>query len=152
MALCVFRHFIEYLLLFLDDDMDKKCGYFPTQQKFSLRVLLSFCLNFCQFQPSVAYKSVAYKKKRVVNVEVYWPDKIQYSLIFYKKRAILVRIFWHSVQMRENTDQKKLLIWTLSTLCRRLACTFPYSILLWEQIADKIPCSIVIYVMVDCVI
>ena len=30
MALCVFRHFIEYLLLFLDDDMDKKCGYFPT--------------------------------------------------------------------------------------------------------------------------
>ena len=33
-------------------------------QKFSLRVLLSFCLIFCQFQPDVAYKSVAYKKKR----------------------------------------------------------------------------------------
>ena len=31
-------------------------------QKFSLRVLLSFCLIFIQFQSGVAYKSVAYKK------------------------------------------------------------------------------------------
>ena len=30
--------------------------------KFSLRVLLSICLIFCQFQPWVAYKSAAYKK------------------------------------------------------------------------------------------
>ena len=30
-------------------------------QKFSLRVLLSSCLIFCQFQPGIAYKSVAYK-------------------------------------------------------------------------------------------
>ena len=29
--------------------------------KVHLRVLLSFCLIFCQFQPSVAYKSFAYK-------------------------------------------------------------------------------------------
>ena len=34
-------------------------------QKFSLSVLLSFCLIFCQFQPGGGYKSVAYKKKRV---------------------------------------------------------------------------------------
>ena len=33
--------------------------------KFSLRVLLSICLFFFQFRPAVAYKSVAYKKKRV---------------------------------------------------------------------------------------
>ena len=31
-------------------------------QNFSLRVLLSFCLIFCQFELGVAYKSVAYKK------------------------------------------------------------------------------------------
>ena len=31
-------------------------------QTFSLRVLLRFCLNFCKFQPGVAYKSVVYKK------------------------------------------------------------------------------------------
>ena len=31
------------------------------QQKFSLGVLLSFCLIFCQFQAGVAYESVAYK-------------------------------------------------------------------------------------------
>ena len=30
--------------------------------KFSLRVLLSFCLSFCQFQSSIAYKSVVCKK------------------------------------------------------------------------------------------
>ena len=28
--------------------------------KFSLRVLLSFCLFFCQFQPAVVYKSVIF--------------------------------------------------------------------------------------------
>ena len=31
-------------------------------QKFSLRVLLSFCLIFCPFQPDVRYISVTYKK------------------------------------------------------------------------------------------
>ena len=30
--------------------------------KFQPRVLLSICLIFYQFQPGVAYKSVAYKK------------------------------------------------------------------------------------------
>ena len=30
--------------------------------KFNLRVLLSFCLIFWQFQPNVAYESVALKK------------------------------------------------------------------------------------------
>ena len=34
-------------------------------QIFSLRVLRSFCLKFCQFQPGVAYKGVAYKEKRL---------------------------------------------------------------------------------------
>ena len=29
---------------------------------FNLRVLLSFCWIFCQFQTGVVYKSVAYKK------------------------------------------------------------------------------------------
>ena len=35
------------------------------KQKFSLRVLLSICIIFCRFQTGVAYKSVAYKKKRI---------------------------------------------------------------------------------------
>ena len=39
-------------------------------QKFSLRVLLSFCLNFCQFQPGVAYKSVAYKSVAYKSVQI----------------------------------------------------------------------------------
>ena len=41
-------------------------------RKVSLRVLLSFCLIFSQFQPGIAYNSVAYEitvllmKKRVI--------------------------------------------------------------------------------------
>ena len=35
-------------------------------RKYSLRVLLSFYPIFCQFQPSVDYKSVAYKNKCVI--------------------------------------------------------------------------------------
>ena len=31
-----------------------------------LEVLLMFCLFFSKFQPCVAYKTVAYKKKRVM--------------------------------------------------------------------------------------
>ena len=37
---------------------------FSSSQRFRLKVLLSFCLILSQFQPGVAYKSVAYKKKR----------------------------------------------------------------------------------------
>ena len=37
-------------------------------EKVQLQGLLSIYLIFCQFQPGVAYKSVAYKKKRVDHV------------------------------------------------------------------------------------
>ena len=40
---------------------------FSSKQKFSLKVLLSFCLIFCQFQPGVT-KSVAYKEKCVFHM------------------------------------------------------------------------------------
>ena len=38
------------------------------EQKISLRVLLRICLIFGQFQPGVAYNSVAYKKKHVIHI------------------------------------------------------------------------------------
>ena len=38
------------------------------QQKFSVRVLLSIWLSFCQFQPGVAYKIVAYIKKACIYI------------------------------------------------------------------------------------
>ena len=57
-----FLEVLEYLLLFLDDNMDEENESFFQYQMFCLRVLLSFCLFFCQFQPSFAYKSVAQKK------------------------------------------------------------------------------------------
>ena len=40
--------------------MKKKTNF--GQQNFSFRVLLSFCLTFCQFKPGVAYEKVPYKK------------------------------------------------------------------------------------------
>ena len=44
----------------------KKLLFGHVSQMFSLKVLFNFCLNFCQFQPGVAFKSVAYKKERLV--------------------------------------------------------------------------------------
>ena len=35
-------------------------------EKLQLRVLLSICLIFCQFQPGVAYKGVACKKASII--------------------------------------------------------------------------------------
>ena len=51
------------------------------KQKFSLRVLLRFCMIFCQFQPGVAYKSVAYIKKRVIEKIVTFTVKLCNALL-----------------------------------------------------------------------
>ena len=55
-------YFLEYLLLCLDDKVNEESEYFSIRR---LRVMLSFRLIFWWFQLGVAYKSVAYKKKRV---------------------------------------------------------------------------------------
>ena len=39
---------------------------FSSSQTFRLRVLLSFCLMFCQFQPGNACKSLVCKKKACI--------------------------------------------------------------------------------------
>ena len=38
---------------------------------FQIEKVQGICLIFCQFQPGAAYKSVAYKKKRVCAHEIY---------------------------------------------------------------------------------
>ena len=53
---------LEYVLLFLDDNMNEEYEYY---QKFNLRVL-SICFIFCQFQLGIAYKPVAYKKRFIL--------------------------------------------------------------------------------------
>ena len=52
-------HFLEYLLLFLNDNVDEESEQYSNG---NLRVLLSICSIFCQNQPDIAHKSVAYKK------------------------------------------------------------------------------------------
>ena len=52
--------------IILDDIVDGKC-----EQKFSLEVLLSICMIFCQLQRGVAYKIVASKKACIWMV--FWP-------------------------------------------------------------------------------
>ena len=49
---------ISYIILLKQTNLFLGHSYL----KFNLRVLLSFCLIFCQFQPSFAYKNIAYKK------------------------------------------------------------------------------------------
>ena len=54
--------------LFVDDNVDEECEQF-SNSKSSDSELLSICLNFYQFQPDVACKSVAYKNVVSFN----WP-------------------------------------------------------------------------------
>ena len=61
-----FAYFLEYLILVLDDNMDAENEIFSKSKKFRLWTLLSFYLIFCQFRPGVAYKTVAYKKARIL--------------------------------------------------------------------------------------
>ena len=73
---------------------------------FSLRLLLSFCLISCQFQPGVAYKSIAYKKKRLpfgYNSEnsesvctLYALQNRKFSEVFIGRESprISVSVFW----------------------------------------------------------
>ena len=58
-----FAHFQNILFQFWMITKMKKRNNFK-QQKSSLKVLLSFCLSFYQFQSGVAYKNVAYKKNQ----------------------------------------------------------------------------------------
>ena len=44
--------------------------------KFYLRVFLSFCLIFCQFQTGVAYKSATYETKNVYFTDIFYENKV----------------------------------------------------------------------------
>ena len=55
----LFVHFSEYLLIFLDDNMDKEREQFSHNENFH------FYLIFCQFQSGVAYKSFTFKNNCV---------------------------------------------------------------------------------------
>ena len=57
-----FPYFLEYVLLFLDDNVDEECEKYSNRKKFSLRALISIFLFFSQFQPGVTYKRVASEK------------------------------------------------------------------------------------------
>ena len=57
---CSFTHFLEYVLLFLDDNFVEECEKFSNRKYSTWGCCLAFA--WCQFQPGVAYKSVAYKK------------------------------------------------------------------------------------------
>ena len=61
----LFCTFLEYLLLFLDDNVGVESKQFSNSKSSASGCRLSFAWFFCQFQPDVDYKSVAYKKKRV---------------------------------------------------------------------------------------
>ena len=53
-------------------------------------MLLSLCLIFCQFQPGVAYKSVAYKIRHAVEWWSGFTRMIRRSLALARNHAIIV--------------------------------------------------------------
>ena len=65
-----FVYFLGYHLLFLDDKVDEKKRKTFKYWKFSPTVLLNFCLIFCVFQPGVAFKSVAHKKRDITMIVI----------------------------------------------------------------------------------
>ena len=68
-TLLLFSYFLEYVLLFLDDNVDEECEWFKSST--SGYYLAFACIG-------VAYKSVAYKKS------VYYVEtKIIWDYIFY---------------------------------------------------------------------
>ena len=58
-------------MLFLDDNVDEECEYVSSSKSSASGGCLAFGWFFCQFQPGVAYKSVAYKKS-VCLTEIIW--------------------------------------------------------------------------------
>ena len=59
-----FAQFFKYLLLFLDNNLNRESEKFSKSKSLASGYCVA-CLIFCQFQADVAYKSVAYIKKRV---------------------------------------------------------------------------------------
>ena len=57
-----FSLFFEYVLLFLVDNMDEECEKF-SNSKVRPQSVACHLLDFCQFQPGAAYKSVHYINK-----------------------------------------------------------------------------------------
>ena len=85
-------------------------------QKFSLRVLLSIYLIFCQFQPCVAYKSVTYKSvtyksvsyKSVAYKSVAYKS-VTYTIVTYKSviiKVLLISVTYKSVTYKSVTYKK----------------------------------------------
>ena len=80
-------------------------------QKFSLRVLLSIYLIFCQFQPCVAYKSVTYKSvtyksvsyKSVAYKSVAYKS-VTYTIVTYK--SVIIKVLLISVTYKSVTYKK----------------------------------------------
>ena len=66
-----FVHFSEYLLFFLLDNVITRIIFKRTGSASGC----CLCLIFCQFHPGIAYKRVAYKKKRTFHYfNVFWQD------------------------------------------------------------------------------
>ena len=89
---------------------------------FSLRVLLSFCLTFCQFQPGVAYKSVAYKKSMYMfHLKRVYTEKVFRNKCFIKavdcSFVTLLKLNSHVVTL--GRFQQHFTIWSEAVARRR---------------------------------
>ena len=56
-----FAHILKYLLSSFDDNVDEEPHIFFIANVQPQECCLAFAQFFCQFQPGIAYQSVAYK-------------------------------------------------------------------------------------------
>ena len=89
-----FVHFLEYLLLLLDDNRDEESEKFSNKESSASGYCLAFAYFFFQFQPGVAYKKVAYKKKRVFE---WWKSQ----------ESILISKYSEAVRCSQNGRSEK---------------------------------------------
>ena len=76
--ICFFISLIDYIILL----RPKNLLFGHVSQKFSLRVLLSVCLIFCQFQTDVAYKSLLIKsvyRQIVIERNALWCFRLNFK-------------------------------------------------------------------------
>ena len=73
------------------------------QQKFSLRLLLSFCLIFCQFQSCIAYESVAYKKACIYSINREMLEMLGNSMRDTSKGISKRKIFINKEELRHHS-------------------------------------------------
>ena len=91
-----FDIFFIIIFIFIAINLRHTCLFRHFCQKFCVTVLLSFSLIFSQFQPGVAYKSVAYKKACISTEKDLRSSKYIILYVFYLPSPLSLDMLYDS--------------------------------------------------------